>query len=71
MFQTKPTTTTTIITKPSKLNNVPVNVIVIVMTRSQVREQHVFRKHEPMKSKMTTNWQIERKMHDFFVHTIY
>jgi hypothetical protein len=42
MFQTKPTTTTTIIAKPSKPANVPINVVVVVMTRSQVREQHVF-----------------------------
>jgi hypothetical protein len=37
MFQTKPTTIATIITKPSKPNNVPINVIV-VMTHSQVRK---------------------------------
>jgi len=37
MFRTKPTTIATIITKPYKPNNVPINVVV-VMTRSQVRK---------------------------------
>jgi hypothetical protein len=36
MFQIKPTTITTIVTKPSKLNNVLVNVVDVVMTRGQV-----------------------------------
>jgi hypothetical protein len=38
MFQTKPTITTTIVAKSFKLDNVPVNVIVIVTTCSQVLE---------------------------------
>ncbi len=39
MFQTKPTITTTIVVKSYKLDNVLVNVIVIIMTHSQVLEQ--------------------------------
>jgi len=39
MFQIKPTTTTTIVAKNLKPNNVPINVIVVVMTHNQVPEQ--------------------------------
>jgi len=31
--------------------------------------QHVFRKREPMKAKVTIDWQNEEHMHDSFVHT--
>jgi hypothetical protein len=39
MFQIKPTITTTIVAKNPKPNNVPINVIVVVMTHNQVPEQ--------------------------------
>jgi hypothetical protein len=39
MFQTKPTTTATIVAKPSKLDNVLANVVVAIMTCSQVLKQ--------------------------------
>jgi hypothetical protein len=55
MFQTKPTTTATVITKNLKLDHVPVNIVIVVMTRSQVLEEWVFKKHETMKGKTTTN----------------
>jgi hypothetical protein len=32
MFQTKPTIVTTLVTKPSKVDNVPINVVVFVTT---------------------------------------
>jgi hypothetical protein len=41
------------------------------MTRSQLQKQQVFRERELVKAKMTTDWQIEKQMHYFFVHTIY
>jgi hypothetical protein len=44
MFQTKPTITTTILAKNPKPDNVPINVIVVVTTCSQVLEQQVLRK---------------------------
>ncbi len=55
MFQIKPTTTTIVIVKNLKLNNVPFNVVNVVTTCSQVQEQHVFKKHEPMKAKTIVN----------------
>jgi hypothetical protein len=56
MFQTKPTTTTTIVSKPFKFDNVPINVVVVIMTCNQVPEQQVFRECELMKAKVATNW---------------
>jgi hypothetical protein len=39
MFQNKPTTTTTIMAKSSKSDNVPINVVIVVTTCNQVLEQ--------------------------------
>jgi hypothetical protein len=55
MFQTKPTNTAIVIVKNHKLNNVLINVVDVVMTRSQVLEQHIFREREPMKAKIVIN----------------
>jgi hypothetical protein len=55
MFWIKPTTIPTITMKSYKLDNVLVNVVIVVTTRNQVPEQHVFRKLEPMKAKATTD----------------
>ncbi len=52
MFQTKPTTTTNVVAKNPKPNNVLVIVVDVVMTCSQVLEQQVFRKRESMKPKI-------------------
>jgi hypothetical protein len=60
MFQTRPTTTTTIIPKNLKPNNVPINVVIIT-THSQVPEQQVLKEHEAMKAKTTIDWQIEEQ----------
>jgi hypothetical protein len=51
MFWTKPTTVATVITKNLKPDNVPINVVVVIMTCSQVLEQ-VFGEHELMKVKV-------------------
>jgi hypothetical protein len=56
IFRTKPTTTTTIVSKPFKFDNVPINVVVVIMTCNQVPEQQVFRECELMKAKVATNW---------------
>ncbi len=55
MFQNKPTTTTTIMAKSSKSDNVPINVVIVVTTCNQVLEQQVLKELEPMKAKTTTN----------------
>jgi hypothetical protein len=55
--------------KPSKLDNVLVNVVV-VMTRSQVPKQQMFRKCESMKVKTIIDWQTEKQTCDSFVHII-
>jgi len=70
MFLTKPTTTTTIIAKNLKPNNVLINVVIVMMTCSQVLKQQVFRERESMKAKAITDCQIEEQLHDFFIHTI-
>lgn len=51
MFCIKSNTTTTIVPKSFKLDNVPINVIVVVTTCNQVLEQQVLRECEPMKEK--------------------
>ncbi len=56
MFRTKPTTTTTIVTKNPKPDHVPINVVVVVMIHSQVLEQQVLGKHELVKAKTTVDW---------------
>jgi hypothetical protein len=55
MFRIKPTTTTTIISKPFKLDNVLINVIFVIITHNQIPKQHVFKACEPMKAKTTTD----------------
>jgi hypothetical protein len=39
MFRTKPTTIAIVVTKNLKSNNVPINVVDVVMTHSQILEQ--------------------------------
>jgi hypothetical protein len=39
MFQINPTTITTIVPKPFKCDNVPINVVVAIATCSQILEQ--------------------------------
>ncbi len=56
MFQTKPTITTTIITKIPKHDNVRINVVDDVTTRSQVPKQHVLKEHESMNAKAVVDW---------------
>jgi hypothetical protein len=49
--------TTIIISKPFKPDNVPINVVVAIITHNQVLKQHVLKACEPIKTKVTTNWQ--------------
>jgi hypothetical protein len=51
MFQTKPTNTTIVVTKNSEPDNVPINVIIVVATRSQVPKQQALRDCESVKEK--------------------
>jgi len=70
MFRTKPTTIAIVVTKNPQLNNVPVNVVVVIMTHSQVPKQQVLRECEPLKVKTIIDWQIEEQLRDSFVHII-
>ncbi len=47
---------------PPKLDNVPINVMVIVITYSQVSKQQVLRDKIPIKARRTYDWQKEKKM---------
>ncbi len=67
IFQNKPITITIVVSKPSIWDNVPYNVIIVVITYNQVPKQHVFKARELMKTKTTTNWQIKKHMCDSFV----
>ncbi len=58
-FQTKPTTTVVIVEKSSKSDNVPINVVIVVIACNQIPNEHVLRKCELVKTKMTTDWQTE------------
>ncbi len=58
MFKTKHVSYNAIITpKPSKIDNVLVNVVADVTTRSQQLEQHVFKERELVKTKGVEEWQ--------------
>jgi hypothetical protein len=70
MFHTKTNIVAIVVPKLPKLDNVPINVVAIVTTHSQIPEQQVFRKCEPMKAKKIVDWQTKEKMCDSFVHTI-
>jgi hypothetical protein len=59
MFRIKPTITAIVVVKFSKLDNVLVNVVIVVTTRSQVPKQHVLREHKPMKAKVIVHWQTK------------
>jgi hypothetical protein len=61
MFQTKPTITTTIMVKSSKLDNVLVNVIATIMTHSQVPKQQVFKECELVKAKRQLTGKLKNK----------
>jgi hypothetical protein len=69
MFRAKPTIITIVVAKPSKLDNVPVNVVV-VMTHSQVPKQQMFRECKLMKVKIIVDGQTEKQTCDSFVHII-
>jgi hypothetical protein len=47
---------------PPKLDNVPINVMVIVITCSQVSKQQVLRNKKPIKATRTHDWPKEKKM---------
>lgn len=70
MFHTKTNIVVIVVPKFPKLDNVPVNAVVVVNTHSQMPEQHVFRECEPVKAKTTADWQTKEQMCDSFVHTI-
>ncbi len=58
MFKTKHVSYNAIITpKPSKIDNVLVNVVADVTTRSQQLEQHVFKERELVETKGVEEWQ--------------
>jgi hypothetical protein len=59
MFQIKLAIVAIVIAKSSKHDNVPFNVIVVVMTRSQVLKKQVFREHELVNAKVAVDWQTE------------
>jgi hypothetical protein len=69
-FHTKTNFVAIIVPKVLKPNNVLVNVVVVVTICSQVLKQQTLRQCEPMKAKVTTNWQTEEHMCDFFIHII-
>jgi hypothetical protein len=70
MFRTKPTTIATVVTKNLKSNHVPINVVDVVMTHSQVLEQQALKECEPMKAKTIANWKTKEQLRDYFVHII-
>ncbi len=52
---------------PPKLDSVLINVMVIVITRSQVLKQQVLINKKPIKTRRTYDWQKEEKM-EFHLH---
>jgi hypothetical protein len=59
MFRIKLAIVAIVTTKSSKHDNVSFNVIIVVMTRSQVLKKQVFRKHELVNAKVAVDWQTE------------
>ncbi len=70
MFKTKLTNYNITTSKSLKPNNVPINVMVVVIIHSQVLEWQVLRDQEPIKAKETNDWEKNKKMWDSFVETI-
>jgi hypothetical protein len=70
MFRTKLVNfNATITPKPLKINNVLVNVVVDVTTRSQ-QPKHVFKEREPVKAKGAKDWQQEKCLWDSFIEIV-
>jgi hypothetical protein len=55
MFRTKPIISIIITFKPPKLNNVPINVVVVVIISSQQPKQ-VLKERELVKAKGVEDW---------------
>jgi outer membrane cobalamin receptor len=68
MFKTKHVSSNaTTSLKLFKMDNVPINVIVVVTTRSQQSKQRVFKEKELAKTKGVEQWQQEERLHGFFI----
>jgi hypothetical protein len=70
MFQTKPFSFITITFKPPKLNNVPINVVVVIIICNQQPKQQVLKERELVKAKGVEDWQRGEHVHDSFIKTI-
>ncbi len=56
--------------KPSKTNNVLINVVASITSHNQQSKQHVFKERESIKAKGAEKWQQEKHLQDSFIKTI-
>jgi len=70
MFWIKLITTVTITVKSSKPDNVLINVVVVIMTRSQVPEQQCLKNVNRWRQKQQLIDKLKNQLRDYFVHTI-
>jgi len=61
MFKTKPISSNVTTPKLPKLGNVPVNMIVAIITHNQ-QPKHVLKERESVKAKGTEDWQQEERL---------
>jgi hypothetical protein len=71
MLRTKPiSSNVAAMPKPSKLDNVPINVVVVITIRSQQSEQKMLKERKLIKIKRAKDWQQEEHLWDSFTETI-
>jgi hypothetical protein len=64
MFKEKATT------NPPKKENVAVNMVLAITTRTQILENVIFKEKEPLKNKRLADWQEEEKLQHSFEEAI-
>ncbi len=60
----------TIVSKPPKTDNVPINVVANVTTHIKQSEQQVFKERELVKTRGAKDWQQEKCLWDLFIEIV-
>jgi hypothetical protein len=56
--------------KPLKINNVRINVVAAITTRSQWLTHQMFKERESVKAKGVEDWQQEKRLWDSFIEIV-
>ncbi len=68
MFKTEPVNSN--VTTTPKPDNVPINVVVVVTTRSQQPKQQVLKERESIKAKGVEEWQQKKRLRNSFIEIV-